>query len=654
MTKSVVLVFLCTATLSAQAELQSPDGRLAIAFQTAARNGAASQLVYTVTYQGKPLFEPSALSLDLKDQPPLGANVRIAASTPFSADKTYHLIAGKASMVRDHYNALRVNVEENAAPNRKFSVEARAYDDAVAFRYVVPNQAALNEFRLAKEGTEFRIVKDPTIWALFLPNFRSMYESEFLKLTASALANQGGVKSTQLVGLPLLMHVPGVAWVAITEADLKGYASMYLVNPGGSWNSHYFVSTLAPHLDDPETAVVGPLPHHSAWRVLQVASEPATLIESNVVTSLNPESQIQDTSWIHPGKASWDWWSGSLDRQGKPAYTTDNMKYYVDFAADSGFGYMLIDAGWSARNDITKMNGRVDVPEVVKYAAGKKVKVWIWAAYSSAATQMEQAFPIYENWGVAGVKIDFIERDDQGGIDWYYRAAELAAQHHLMLDFHGATKPTGMERTWPNVLGYEGVTGMEQNKAGARDNPGHEVTLPFTRMLAGEMDYTPGGFRNVTEDEFEARSISPEVMGTRAHQLAMYVVYLAPFQMVSDTPHAYKDQPAFEFIKAAPATWDETHALGGAPGEFVTLARRKGRDWFVGSMTDWTARDLDLPLSFLGPGKYRAEIYADATDAGKYPTNTSIRKQTVDHTMHLKMQLAPGGGYAVRFVPLGQ
>ena len=623
-------------------------------FRTVARNGAPSQLAYTVSYQGKPLLEPSALRLDLKDQTPLGANVRIAASTPATNDETYRLVTGKASTVRNQYNALRLDLEELSAPSRKFSIEARAYDDALAFRYLVPEQPALGEFRLGKEGTEFRIVKDPYIWALFLPNFRSMYESEFLKLTASSLANQGGVKSSQLIGLPLLMQVPGVAWVAITEADLKGYAAMYLTNGGTSWDTHWFQATLAPHLDDPETAVVGPLPHHSAWRVLQVASEPAKLVESNVVTSLNPESQIKDTSWIHAGRGSWDWWSGSLDRSGKTAFTTENMKYYVDFAAQSGFEYMLIDAGWSALNDITKMNGRVDVPEVVRYAAPKNVKVWIWAAYGAAATQMEAAFPIYEKWGVAGLKIDFVERDDQGGIDWYYRAAELAAQHHLMLDFHGATKPTGMDRTWPNVLGYEAVAGMEQSKAGARDNPDHQLTLPFTRMLAGAMDYTPGGFRNVTRDDFEARSIAPVVMGTRAHQLAMYVVFLAPFQMVSDHPGAYKDQPAFEFIKAAPATWDETRALGGFPGEYITVARRKGDVWFVGSMTNWNPRELALPLSFLGSGKYRAEIYADSPDADRFPINTSIRKETVDRSTILKMALAPGGGYAVRLVPLGQ
>lgn len=651
---------------SGMAVLNSPDGELAITFRTVSppapgsRQSAPStqtapkggQLIYEVGFRGKALIEPSALRLNLKDQPPLGDNVRIVNTTTGKTDETYDLVAGKASSVRNHFNSLRVELEENSAPGRKLVMEARAYDEAVAFRYLVPEQPSLQDFRLAKEGTEFRIIKDPFIYALFLPNYRSMYESEFIKVSASSLSNQGGVDSTVLVGLPLLLEVPGVAWMAITEADLHDYAAMYLTNPSGGWASHKFECRLAPHLDDAETAVVGALPHHSAWRVLLVGDHPGRLIESNAITSLNPESAIKDTSWIRPGKASWDWWSGSLGPDSKSAFTSDNMKYYVDFAAHSGFPYMLVDAGWSVRGDITKMNGHVDIPEVVRYATSRNVKVWIWLLYSDAARQMEEAFPLYAKWGVAGLKIDFVERDDQGGIDWYYRVAELAAKYQLMLDFHGATKPTGMERTWPNVLGYEAVAGMEQSKAGSRDNPDHHVTLPFTRMLAGTMDYTPGGFDNVTKAEFQARQQAPMVMGTRAHHLAMYAIYAAAIQMVADHPGAYKDQPAFEFIKNAPASWDETKVLNGFPGEYITMARRHGNEWFLGSMTNWNPREIDVSLTFLGNGGYRAEIYADAEDADRFPKHVSILTKTVDRSMHLKAQLAPAGGYAVRLVPI--
>jgi alpha-glucosidase len=650
MFKRAALFVLFPALLAAQstAVVKSPDGKLVMSFQT---RGATGQLTYSVTFRGKPLIDDSALRLDLEGQRPLGTEVRIAQQTPWNVDETYHLVTGKASTVRNHYNALRIDVEENGENRRNLSIEARAYDDAVAFRYVVPEQRPIREFRLKKESTEFRISKDATTYALVLPNYRTMYESEYIKLNASAFANKNGLSNRVLIGLPLLMNVPGVAWMAITEADLRDYSSMYLVNPSPEWGGHWFESQLAPG-DDPDTVVTGNLPHHSAWRVLLVGDEPGRLIESNVITSLNPDSEIKDTSWIHGGLTSWDWWSGSIGRDGKPAYTTETMKYYVDFAATSGFPYMLIDAGWSAPWDITKMNGKVDVPEVVRYAASKNVGVWIWLAYVDVDSQMEQAFPLYEKWGVAGLKIDFVERDDQRGIAFYYRAAKKAAEHHLMLDFHGATKPTGLERTYPNVLGYEAVLGMEQSKAGMRDNPDHRVTIPFTRMLAGPMDYTPGGFENVTKDDFIARQIRPMVMGTRAQQLAMYVAYQAPFQMVSDAPKAYEDQPAFGFIQHVPVTWDETRVLGGEPAEYITIARRKGDEWFLGAMTNWTARELDLPLEFLGGGKYTAEIYADAEDAAQYPKNVSVRRETVDRSMHLKTSLAPGGGYAVRFVPV--
>jgi alpha-glucosidase len=654
MLKSAALCLFLPALAGAQstATLKSPDGAVAISFETTQNNqpSQSGQLIYSVSFRGKPLIDASALRLDLEGQKPLGAEVHIAAQTPATTDETYRLVTGKASLVRNHYNALRLDLEENGENRRDLSIEARAYDDAIAFRYIVPEQRPLREFRLKKETTEFRIATDATTYALVLPNYRTMYESEYIKLNASAFANKNGLSNRVLIGLPLLMNVPGVAWMAITEADLRDYSSMYLVNPSAEWGGHRFESQLAPG-DDPEVVVSGSLPHHSAWRVLLVGDQPGRLIESNVITSLNPESAIKDTSWIHAGLTSWDWWSGSIGPDGQPAYTTETMKYYVDFAAKSGFPYMLIDAGWSAPWDITKMNGKVDIPEVVRYAASKNVKVWIWLAYVDVDAQMDQAFPLYEKWGVAGLKIDFVERDDQRGIDFYYRAAEAAAEHHLMLDFHGATKPTGLERTYPNVLGYEAVLGMEQSKAGMRDNPDHRLTIPFTRMLAGPMDYTPGGFDNVTEGNFVARSRQPMVMGTRAQQLAMYVVYQAPFQMVSDSPKSYEDQPAFQFIQHSPATWDETRVLSGSPGEYIVMARRSGAEWFLGSMSNWTPRQLDIPLTFLGEGKYIAESYADSDDAAQYPKNISIQKKTVDRTMHLQANLAPGGGYAVRFVP---
>ena len=613
------------------------------------------QLVYSALFHEKLAFENSALALEMANQPRLGVAVHIEGTTPGSGVDDYTLFTGKVAAIHDAYNSLTIHAAESSSPGRKFDLEARVYNGAIAFRYHVPQQAALSRYLLTQEDTEFRPVMDASAWTLQLPNYESAYESEYVSLPLSALSNQGGVASHILNGAPMLMHMPGIAWAAVGEAYLEGNAAMYLENPTGSWTGHYVVSRISPRLKEDRSdgegqAVDASLPHDSAWRVILLGDTPGELVESNVFTDLNPPNRVADTTWIHPGKASWNWWSGDLGADGKPAYTTENMKYYVDFAAQSGFPYMMLDAGWSGK-DILKMRGNVDVPELVQYAAKKHVKIWIWLYSKSVAAQMQEAFPLYERWGVAGVKIDFVLRNDQAGIKWYYEVAKLAAEHHLMVDFHGATQPWGIQRTYPNVLDYEAVLGLEQNKAGSRDGPIDRATFPFTRMLSGPMDYTPGGFNNVTPEDFVARNESPMVMGTRAQQLALYVVFEEPLAMVSDVPSAYAHQPSFKFIKDVPTAWDATRVLNGIPGEFVTIARRSGREWYLGSLTNWTARDVLVSLGFLGNGRYRAEIYEDAPDAGQNPTHVSIREQNVQGTGALTLHLASGGGCAIRFVP---
>lgn len=640
---------------SSPVEVSSPNQRIALRFAIEPGKGQASgdgQLVYSITYGGKPVLENSALKLELEGQAPLGAAVHIAGNVPGHGVDDYTLFTGKASSVHDAYNSMTLRAEESGSSGRKFAIEARVYNDAVAFRYVVPKQAALDRYRLTQEDTEFRLSTDAPAWALRLPNYQSGYESEYIPQVLSALSNQGGVSSYILNGAPMLLHLPGVAWAAIGEADLEGNSAMYLENPSGNWGGHYLVSKISPPVDGQGAAVDASLPHESAWRVVLLGDRPGDLIESNVITDLNPPNRVSDTSWIHPGKASWDWWNGDIGPDGKSAYTTETMKYYVDFAAASGFPYMMLDAGWSGR-DITQLRGNVDVPELVRYAAKKKVKIWVWVYSKSVAAQMQTAFPLYEKWGVAGVKIDFILRNDQKGIQFYYDVAKLAAEHHLMVDFHGATQPWGIERTYPNVLNYEAVLGLENNKAGRRDGPVDRTVFPFTRMLDGPLDYTPGGFNNVTEDEFVARDKFPMVMGTRAQQLALYVVYQAPFEMVSDVPSAYANQPSFQFLRDVPTAWDATRVLAGDPGEYIAIARRHGQEWYLGSITNWTPRDLRISLDFLGRGAYTAEIYEDASDADKNPKHVSILKKIVHRNDTLTLPLAKGGGCAIRFVPSG-
>jgi alpha-glucosidase len=647
----------CSTLVLAQSspvDVSSPNHQIVVHFSVQPDKksvGPDGQLVYAVKLHGKQVFEDSALRLELENQAPLGANVHIASAATSSGADDYSLLAGKTSKVHDPYNSVTIQARESADPARTFEIEARVYDGGLAFRYRVPEQPGLSRYRLTQEDTEFRSVMDADAWALRLPNYQSGYESEYVPQVLSALSNQGGISSYILNGSPMLLHMPGVAWAAVGEADLEGNAAMYLENPTGNWTGHYLVSKISPALDGKGPAVDASLPHNSAWRVILIGDTPGELVESNIITDLNPPDRIEDTSWIHPGKASWNWWNGDLGPHGQSAYTTKNMEYYVDFAAESGFPYMMLDAGWSDR-DITKMRGNVDVPELVQYAAKKNVKVWIWLYSKAVAEQMQQAFPLYEKWGVAGVKIDFILRNDQEGIQWYYDVAKLAAEHHLMVDFHGATQPWGIQRTYPNVLDYEAVLGLEDNKAGRRDGPVNRTTFPFTRMLSGPMDYTPGGFENVTREDFVARDKNPMVMGTRAQQLALYVVFEAPLAMVSDVPSAYANQPAFRFIKDVPTTWDATQVLNGEPGEFVTIARRHGDEWYLGSITNWTSRELRIPLNFLGTGTYRAQLYEDAADSDRNPKHVSIREQNVQSSDILVLHLASGGGCAIRFVPV--
>ncbi len=607
------------------------------------------RLAYQVFFKNKKLMDTSFMGLNIRDQPILGVNVGLERSKKNTVDEVYRVPAGKAGRIRDHYNSLTAEYLQNGSLGRQITVEVRAFDDGVAFRYVIPWSDQMVNARIDDEFTEFQFAKDAESYPLILSDFETNYEDGYSRMPLSA------IHADSLVGLPFLVEQPGVGWVAVTEADIDNYAGMYLRHEQG----HTMISTLTPRRDDNTTAVLQHAPSVTPWRVLLIGSEPGTLIESNIVSSLNPPSAIADTSWIKPGKAAWNWWSGT-QADGvdfKPGMNTATIEHYIDFAADSKLQYMLIDAGWSTPGagdlppDITKPIPEIDMPGILSYAKAKGVGIWLWANWTSVQIQMKQAFPLFEKWGVAGVKIDYMNRDDQWMVDFYHQMAKAAAEHHLMVDFHGAYKPDGMNRTWPNVITREAVMGLEYSKWSGRITPDHDVMLAFTRMLAGPMDYTPGAFDNVTAAGFEPSDVKPMAMGTRAHQLALYVVFDSPLMMVADYPEAYKGQKDFQFIKDVPSSWDETHVVNGKVGEFVTLARKKGDDWYLGAITNWDSREVNIPLEFLGSGQYSAEIYSDAADAGVNPKHTAIEQRRVSASTVLKMNLAPGGGVAVRFTP---
>jgi alpha-glucosidase len=647
------------------ATVTSPNGQIRVLLYDAApEKTAPGDLRYAVEFHGKLLMAPARLGLDLVGQPALGPGMRKQSVKTASADESYTVPVGKTKTVRDHWNGAQVVFAD--ASGRKLTIDVRVFDDGAAFRYSVPAQPALQQVKIAHELTGFTYAKDAVTYPLILDGFQSSYEDAYQLRMAS------GLHADWLIGLPLLAEEPGLGWVAITEADIDNYAGMYLKKEPhfGGLSLH---ATLSPHANaqgvaEPGLAVETAAPFQSPWRVFMIADEAAKLIESNIVLNLNPPSKIADTSWIVAGKSAWDWWSGQAapSVSFKTGMNTATMKHYIDFASASGFRYMLIDAGWalaaarsgpedySAMADIRKVTPEIDMPELLRYAKEKNVRIWLWSHWTSIDMYMDEAFPQFEKWGIAGVKIDFMNRDDQWMVGFYRRVMESAAAHHLMIDFHGAYKPDGLRRTYPNLMTREGVMGKEYLKWSAQTTPAHNATLPFTRMLAGPMDYTPGAFGNSNLKNFVARNAEPMSLGTRAQEMALYVVFESPVEMVSDYPERYAGQKEFAFIRQVPATWDEVHAIGGQPMEWIALARRSGDDWYVGSLTNWTEREIKIPLDFLGAGSYEAEIWADAPDAAENATHTTLTRQPVDRTTVLDVHMVSGGGCAIRIHPAGK
>ena len=644
------------ATSAQPLAVTSPDGNLAVSFVLKSLPPpytAGVRPYYKVTSDNRDVLVDSPLGLQFDGAPALDRDLTITGSSTRSEDSSWEDAINDNRTVRDHYNELTVHLKEGPeteSTGRRLDIIFRAYDSGIAFRYVLPRQPAAQHFVLSREDTGFYFAHKSSAFALYLKSFTTPYEDEFRKI------DLGEADPQALIGMPLLVHVRAGPWVAITEADLEDYAGTYIT---GAKNIPTGLATrLSPLPGHPHQAVVASTPKSTPWRLIMVSPQPGGLIEAHdLVLNLNPPNALGDTSWIEPGKTAWDWWSGDYATgvDFKPGMNTATLEHYIQFAADHHLTYMLIDAGWARESggphgwetaDITHWNDKVDLPKVIAFARQRRVKVLLWLHWQSVKRQMTEAFPLFEKWGVSGIKIDFMNRDDQEMVNFYYQMTREAARHHLVVDFHGAFKPTGMRRTYPNQLTREGVLGMEYNKWSYRDTPYHHLILPFTRMLAGPLDYTPGCFNNASEDQFEPRNVNPMCQATRAAQLAMYVVYFSPLQMLSDYPEDYAHSPGMEFLDQVPTVWDETRVLNGEPGEYVTIARRKGQTWYVGSMTDGTARDLDLSLAFLGPGSYHAKVYEDGPNATEDARDLRIREENFTAADRLRVHLAPGGGWA--------
>ncbi|MDP3913106.1 MAG: glycoside hydrolase family 97 protein [Bacteroidota bacterium] len=643
--KRFILSAICFLTIyivaNAQNSVMSPNSLVE------AKVEVGSQIVFSVYFNGKPVIANSEIRFVFKQAPPMGDDMIVLKTSSKVINETWTPVLKRTATILNNYRELTLQMQEKKFPRRIMNLVFRVFDDGVAFRTEFIGSGNNHDYVITDELVTFNFTADHTCWAANHGNYRSSQENEYFKRKLS------DITENMVIGLPMTVKVADDCYAAITEANITDYAGMYL-KQGNSKNGFSVRSNLAPLPDQPENGdkVRFKFPHKTPWRVIMLGDSPGKLIESEIVMNLNEPCAIADPSWIKPGICAWDhWWSGEVK------VDNETIKKYIDLASEMGWPYQLIDWQWygqfnNPEADITKVAQQLDMPGILAYAKSKNVKCWFWLYYNDVnRADFDKACALYESWGIAGVKIDFMDSDDQEMVNWYHRIVKTAAKHHLMVDFHGAYKPDGFRRTYPNLVTREGVLGNEYNKWSLRITPEHMVTLPFTRMLAGPMDFTPGGFLNRTPEKFE-NGTPAQVQGTRALQLAQFVVYDSPFQVACDHPDNYKGQVGTEFLKKVKTMWDDTKILNGQIGEYITSARRSGNEWFIGSMTNSETRTLEIKLDFLGAGKYKMVAFEDAPDATINAENVMRTTRTVVKGDVIKMRMATGGGFAAWLEPV--
>jgi alpha-glucosidase len=639
------------APRNASAVVRSPDGRLQLEVFGSPSAGAASPLRYRVTFSGKPVIDGSNLGVRLADGTELGRATEIVDAKPAAIDASFEQYPGKRRHVTDRANEITLTLRERTPAAWEWRLVVRAYDDGVALRYRFPPQPGWTNLELADERTEFAFSPGAVATVSLLENFTTSHEGRYERRSVDE------IPAGRLLALPLLVELPGVGWAAVLEANLTDHAGLYLERagePGGR-----LTSRLSPRPDEPKLAVRAALPHDSPWRLILVAEDSRRLLESDTVLKLNAPRALQDVSWIRPGKTTFPWWNDYFETgvSFRMGLNTGTAKHYIDFCAEYGIPYHTLDGvngeAWYGGPivpyegaDITRGIDGLDLQEVIAYARKKGVRIRLWMHWQAARQHMARAFPLYRAWGIEGVMIDFMDRDDQEMVNFQRELLQLAADNHLTVTFHGVAAPTGLERTFPNLLNSEAVLNLEHDKWDERGvTPEHDVTVALTRMLAGPLDYHQGSLRGVPPGQFKPRVAAPLVIGTPVRMLASYVVLQNHLPMMADYPSAYRRHPLTRVLAAVPDTWDDTHALAARAGEEVAIARRSGNDWWIGAMTDGNARDMRLPLSFLPPGLFLAEIWRDDPAA-----ELGYRRETreVMPPDELAIRLAGAGGALVR------
>lgn len=615
--------------------VKSPDKKISVSI------GNNEKLTYSASFEGRIIVDTSKLGFELKGEEKMdGDFIVLKQETNTTKESWSPVIKSKRANVLNYFSELKLELKERSGLERRMDLFVRAYNDGIAIRYKLYRGEKITSRGITRELTAFTIPSDPKAWIVeYRGGYSSSQEAEYIEHNLSYLTEKS------IAGLPLLMDYGNNCWVAITEANIDNYSGFYIGTDG---SANHLTTKLVPIPGEPENGVKVRFNDDivTPWRVLMVGETPGTLIESEIIQNLNEPCAIKDPSWIKPGKSSWDnWWSGDVKME-MPV-----VKKYIDLASQMNWEYMLVDWKWYGKfncpeADITKSDPQLDMPEIIRYAKSKNVRILVWL-YSSDVNRnsaYKEVFPLYKKWGIAGVKIDFMDRDDQEMVNWYHDIIKCAAENQLLVVFHGAYKPDGIIRTYPNMITREGVMGNEYYNFSNKMSPEHNVKLAFTRMLAGQMDYTPGGFLNVTKEEFKNQRPTV-VANTRAAELSKFVIYESPLTIVCDHPDNIINQPGADFLKIVPTTWDNIKFLGGYPGEYIALAKQKGDAWYLGAMNNSIGKEVEIKLDFLAAGNYEMEVWADSPESDIKPKELQKRKEIVKNGETLKINMAKNGGF---------
>ena len=632
-------------------KVTSPDKK--IVFWLSADNKG---LFYRVQYKNVLMVDRSRLNISFKEGGTFNQGLLISAAKPEFLTEDYKLITGKASNVHSECNRVIVPVKEQAGERRNLAIEVRVFNDGAAFRYELPGQNNWQMVNITDEKDEFNLTENPQVTALLRMNYTTSHEGIYTKTDLNHL------KADTLMDMPVLFEYPHGLYLAITEAALLDYAGMYLMK-----HDKILESRLSPLPGQTDLKVKAKLPHNSPWRVIMISDRPGAFIESNILTNLNEPCKFKDVSWIKPGKCTFPWWNGNAipDTNFAPGNNYETNMYYVNFCAKYGLEYhTVVEYGlheWYVNDgagfqpgphaDPSKSVPGLDMQDVCDSAAKRGVGIRVWVHWAALYPKLDVTFDQYEKWGIKGMMVDFMDRDDQEMVNIQTEILEKAAKHHMHIQFHGAYKPTGTARTYPNEFTREGTLNYENDKWNDLVTPDADINIPFTRMLAGSTDYHLGGFRAVSLEQFRPHYTRPFIVGTRCHMMAMYVVLENTLGMVCDNPDAYINQPGFEFLQILPTTWDETKVVSAKPGTWVAIARRKGTDWYLGAITDHVSRTVTGTLDFLPEGNYTAEIYSDAPASDTNLNHLVKRVQQVSKRTAVAMLLAAGGGQVMHIYP---